>query len=313
MGTQSISLNIQNALQIAEQRHEEWLKTHPNGEQEEVCPVCKGTGLKRIFRDIHGNERSYLHRNDPGTYEYLEPCVCTKNIPSQRLINNKSFASIPGLYKDAYMSNFRLDLYNNVEMRQKATSAYNHVAYYINKFAEMYEKGIGLFIWSYSKGCGKTRLACSISNELTKRGYRNKYASASEILSEIQATWGDKSKDEYKIISNYIRPDLLIIDDFGARSGQAWMDEKFFMIIDRRYQDNKPTIITSNHKVDNLPFNDQRISDRINDVDRYVVIEMPNESVRLRSREGSKSTFYQMLEEDRAKGERAKHEGVTND
>ena len=306
MARESSYMTIHNALQIIEKRREEWKKEHP-GEEEPVCPICKGTGLKMIIRDFQGNERPLSRRYDPGSYEYLEACICTKNIPTQKYTNDKSFANVPSLYKDALLSNFRLDIYNKMDMRQKATSAYNHVSFYIERFEDMSKKGIGLYIWSIQKGSGKSRLASTISNELTNRGFRNKFASASAILSEIQASWNDKSISEHKIINNYIKPELLIIDDFGARSGQSWMDEKFFMLIDKRYQDNKPTVITSNYSIQRLPFNDQRIIDRLQDIDRFVVIDMPNESVRGRSREGMQSPFFQMEQEERERREKEKN------
>lgn len=307
MSNASMTSLIHNAVQLMEQRHEEWKKEHPE-EQEEMCPICKGTGLKRIYKDYYGKERTYQHRNDPGTYEYLEPCICVKNMPTQKLMNDKSFANVPGLYKDARLNNFRIDLYNKIPDKEAATSAVQHVGFYITHYDEMLANGIGMYIWSTQKGSGKSRLASTISNELTLRGYRNKFASASTILSEIQASWNDKSQDEHKIIKNYIKPDLLIIDDFGARSGQAWMDEKFFMLIDRRYQDNKATIITSNYSIERLPFNDQRIIDRLQDIDRFVVVDMPKESVRDKAKNGNTSLYYQMVQEERERRENTKNE-----
>lgn len=305
MGNHSMPLAIFNAVQMMEQRHEEWKKNHPD-EQEEVCPICKGTGLKRIYKDYYGHERSELHKNDPGTYEYIEPCICTKGMPTQKMVNDKNFANVPSLYKDALMSNFRLDIYTDINARQTATSAYNYVVFYINRFADMSDKGIGLYIYSRSKGCGKSRLASSISNELSNRGYRNKYASASGILNEIKASWNNNQLNETKIINDYIKPNLLIIDDFGAMSGQDWMDEKFFNLLDKRYQENKPTIITSNYEIEKIPFKDQRITDRLQDVDRFVVIKMPNVSVRNKSREGATSIYHQMFQAEREKIEKEK-------
>lgn len=304
MGSQ-IYLNIQGAIKTIEARREEWKRDHPD-EPEPVCPICKGTGLKMIIRDFQGKERPLSRRYDPGSYEYLEPCPCVKNAPSQKLLNDKKFSGVPSLYENALMSNFRQDIYNGVNSRETIHSAYSHVAFYINRFEDMLHKGIGLYIWSKSKGCGKTRLACTISNELSNRGYRNKYESASTILSEIQASWNDKTQNEHKIINNYIKPDLLIIDDLGAKSGQSWMDEKFFMIIDKRYQENKPTIVTSNYSVERLPF-DGRITDRLQDIDRFVAVDMPNESVRDKTRQGIDSPFYQMVQEERERREKEKN------
>jgi DNA replication protein DnaC len=75
------------------------------------------------------------------------------------------------------------------------------------------------------------------------------------------------------------------------------MDEKFLMIIDARYQDSKPTIFTSNYEIEQLPFNDMRIIDRLSDVERFYSIRMPKESVRQKARlaTGETSLFYKIL------------------
>lgn len=295
--TEEIRLN--DAVRIISERRDQWKRKHPGEDYNvPVCPICKGTGLKMIIKDFDGIKHNLSERYNPGMYEYFEPCKCTRGTESKFITNRKNIASVPGLYKDAKLNNFRLDVYRDISDRETATSALKHINFYVVHFDKMFEKGIGLYIFSRTKGCGKSRVASTISNELSEKGYFNKYASANTILSEIQASWNDKSQAEYKIIKNYIQPDLLIIDDFGARSGQSWMDEKFFMLLDERYQSNKPTIITSNYEVDRLPFNDTRIIDRLNDVDRFLAVRMPNSSVRQISRGGQKSAFYQIVDEE---------------
>jgi DNA replication protein DnaC len=188
------------------------------------------------------------------------------------------------LYKDATFDNFKTDIYSKVESKQLAVMAKNDSIRFVSNIDKMEQAGMGLYIYSDAKGSGKSRLASTISNELIEVGVRNKYTSASTILSEIQRTWNDKNESESKIIDNYVSPRVLIVDDLGARSGQAWMDEKFFMIIDSRYQNNKITIFTSNYAIGSLPFKDNRIIDRLSDVDRFHVLKMPNETLRPKSR-----------------------------
>ena len=163
----------------------------------------------------------------------------------------------------------------------------------------MKQNGLGLYIWSSARGSGKSRLASTISNELTEKGIRNKYASASNILSEIQKTWDDKNESEATILRNYIEPEVLIVDDLGARSGQQWIDERFFSLFDTRYAELKVTIVTTNYNVDSLPF-DERIRDRLADIDRFYEIPMPNETVRDKARatSGKTSLFDQLTREE---------------
>lgn len=284
------------AVAIAKARKEEFLKEHSKYDlkEEQVCPFCNNTGLQLRIYDIEGKEYPITEKNRAGMYEYYEPCGCIKREIPKGIKTDRNFANIPGLYRDAMFTNFSTEIYKDLEGNQLAAYAKSTSQFYVENFADMENKGIGLYIWSTSKGCGKSRLASTISNELTERGVRNKYASANTILSEIQESWNDKSKDEYKILKNYISPRLLIIDDYGARSGQSWMDEKFFIIFDKRYQDNKPTIVTSNYDINKLPIQDMRITDRLNDIDRFVNVKMPQKSIRTESRTASQSAFYEI-------------------
>ena len=274
-------------------------KEHPDKEYPQ-CPICRGSGLKKRVYDELGNE--ILDKelwNAPGTYDYYEPCECVADRKQQKKINNKRFASVPGLYKEARFDNFRTDIYRQMDSFTRADFAIKTARKYVENFDSMKQNGLGLYIWSSARGSGKSRLASTISNELTEKGIRNKYASASNILTEIQKTWDDRNESEATILRNYIEPEVLIVDDLGARSGQQWIDERFFSLFDTRYAELKVTIVTTNYNVDSLPF-DERIRDRLADIDRFYEIPMPNETVRDKARatSGKTSLFDQLTREE---------------
>lgn len=288
----SNATKIFDATQIITERAEKWRREHP-GEKMEVCPICKGTGLLRYYEDFRGNP---IGADQPGAYEFLKPCSCVSGDESAKKKNDKKYAAVPGLYKDAYFDNFSETIYHDIEGNQLASAAKDISTKYVNHFEKMLEKGIGLYIWSPTRGSGKSRLASTISNELTERGQRNKYVSANTILAEIQSTWDEKSKTEKQVMRPYIEAPFLIIDDLGARTKRDWIDERMFWLIDTRYQEYKPTIITSNYEVNELPL-DLRIVDRLSDVDRFVNLKMPRVSLRRQTRSDSVAEFYKAIKE----------------
>ena len=290
---------INSAVDSMELMKTEWEKNHPD-EKMFVCPLCNNIGLIWKAFDEFGNELFGDDKRGPGSYDYFFPCSCIKQTANRLEKTNRKFASVPGLYQDAYFDNYRTDVYQKVTSMQLVDSAKKTAIAFVNKIEKMEREGVGLYIYSKARGSGKSRLASTISNELIKKGVRNKYASASGILSEIQKTWNDKSISEQKIIEHYIEPGILIVDDIGARSGQNWIDDKFLQIIDSRYSSKKITIFTSNYEVQNLPFNDMRIIDRLSDVDRFYVVRMPDETVRTQSRATNGGNLFQKLinEED---------------
>lgn len=288
--------DINSALEVLDMRRKAWKKQHPD-EKEEVCPICNNSGLIQRYFNENGKELFGEDTRKPGAYEYLYPCDCVKSEESQLRKNNKKFAAVPQLYKNARFENFEIKIYKELESITLANNALRDSKIFVERFSQFEIKGMGLYIYSTCRGSGKTRLASTITNELIDRDVRVRFESANEILTEIQKSWNEHDTTEANILKRYIEPKVLVVDDFGARSGRDWIDEKYLMIIDSRYQKNKITIFTSNFEIEKLPFNDMRIIDRLSDVERFHVLKMPNESVRRIARvvkTGENSPFYKI-------------------
>lgn len=289
----NITADDLNTATDAMARHKEkWLEEHPD-ESMPICPKCNNIGLIRHVVNQFGKEVYSKDMDMPGTYDYYEPCSCVKGEVNQTTRNNKKFASVPGLYVDACFDNFKTDIYNKVDSRQLAAFAKNDAIRYVKDIEYYMSIGMGLYIYSDAKGSGKSRLASTICNELVNFNVRSKFASASTILSEVQSTWNDNSKSEEKVLQKYIEPKILIIDDLGARGSKKWIDDRFQYLFEMRYSYNKITICTSNYEINSLPFDDNRIMDRLSDVERFHKIKMPNESLRVVNRnKNGEDPFY---------------------
>ena len=66
---------------------------------------------------------------------------------------------------------------------------------------------------------------------------------------------------ELSIIDNYSKVPLLIIDDLGKERPSEWTLEKLFTIINNRYENNLPVVITTNYNRDRLR---ERLANRTN-------------------------------------------------
>ena len=60
-----------------------------------------------------------------------------------------------------------------------------------------------------------------------------------------------KNEDK-KIFDRMKDVELLIIDDLGVEKLSDWLSDQFYQIIDHRWQNHKPMIITSNQSLDDL-------------------------------------------------------------
>ena len=99
-----------------------------------------------------------------------------------------------------------------------------------------------------NNGVGKTHLACSIANKLIENGTPVIYGTLINLLAELRNSYDtDNNISEMEIIKLYENVDLLIIDDLGKEKPSEWGLEKLFTIVNSRYENNLPVIITTNY------------------------------------------------------------------
>lgn len=126
---------------------------------------------------------------------------------------------------------------------------------YADKFEEL--KNTGLVFYG-TVGTGKTFSACCIANELIDRGYTCLVTTFPKIVNEMQSTF---NKQEY--IDRLIDFDLLIIDDLASERRTEYMDEMVMNVIDSRYRNGKPVIITTNLTAEEMEYTEDMNRKRI--------------------------------------------------
>ena len=99
-------------------------------------------------------------------------------------------------------------------------------------------------------GSGKTHLAVAILQEQIDNGHWLSiwFVSATDLLMEIKETFNDESTiSESDVIAKYTEEiDFLVIDDLGAEFVTEWVIATFYRIIDRRFRQGLPTLVTTN-------------------------------------------------------------------
>ena len=226
----------------------------------EVCPKCHGLGV--IFYNR-------------GNYEYAKDCDCGINQRKEEQ-SRLAFAEIPKTFEEVSLQNFRFDLYQSETSRNTAMAAAKAVKFWLENWQTNQQDGKGLYLFSGTKGSGKTRMAVSIANYLIRqKKIYVRFATSPQIISHIAASWEDGG--EAALLSGLGKVTVLIIDDFGTEQVKPWIAEKFYQIINERYINRRITIFTSNMSLDNLEYDD-RITNRIKECS--YLIPFPEESVR---------------------------------
>lgn len=232
--------------------------------QIDVCDKCKDTGIEII--KIYG-------------HSYARDCEC--GIIKKKILQNQlNFANIPNGFKSVTINNFDINIYSKEDSSKKAEIALKCIKYWLNEFEDLKERGMGLYLYSKTKGSGKTMMAAGIANKLmNEKGCQVKFCTSLQILNEIKASWDNQNKEtESNLLYHLSNSEILIIDDFGTeQSDKPWINERFYQIINSRYIDKKVTIFTSNERLDLLKYDD-RITNRIKE--RTFQVPFPEESVR---------------------------------
>ncbi len=93
-------------------------------------------------------------------------------------------------------------------------------------------------------GVGKSHLAQALAHEACRRGFDVIFTNAHKMLRHLSAARADNSYE--KRLALYVRPDLLVIDDFGLKPLTAASSEDLYDIIDERYERKGAILLTSN-------------------------------------------------------------------
>lgn len=96
-------------------------------------------------------------------------------------------------------------------------------------------------------GVGKTMLAQALGYEAIKQGFTVCYRSIFDLVRDFLAEDALQQRD--RVLKQYIKPDLTIIDDMGLRALPKHAGEYLLEVIMRRYE-TRSTIMTSNRPLE---------------------------------------------------------------
>lgn len=209
------------------------------------------------------------------------PCVCHNARFSLRNLENLvEKANIPARYRFQFLSTIDIgDTASDPDM--SFIIAHDWANELVHKFKNADFTPQGFYLWG-GTGSGKTLLACVILNELIFRyGVTCKYAKVNkDFLSAIRDTYQSDSEthgQERSIEKEFANVDVLIIDDFGVQKESEFNNRKLYDLIDSRYEQEKLTLLTSNHSL--IEWRDRgqgRIYSRLMEMTKEIELKCPD-------------------------------------
>ncbi len=237
---------------------DELLKKFPNLDslpdrdpEASLCPYCDGYGH---LIDEKGKAK---------------PCICVRSEIIQSGIEE---AHIPTRYSAAALNTFETC---SSSLKASLTFAKE----YVQKYSRDNPKG--LYIYG-STGSGKTHLAVGILKGLIEKGYDGVFYNVLDLLETIRSTFDPNidSTPKGRLLQELDRQ-IVVLDDFGVQKTSTWVVERLYSLINRRYQDCKTIIITSNIKANDLLIQvEKRLVSRI--LEMCEEIEIKADDYRLR-------------------------------
>ena len=234
--------------------------------------------LKTQFGNLSNDTLDTIRvRRIPNTDELLltDENECEFLLPKSKLDLNagafrKSRSMVPFEFKDKFLNDFNWNKYIGHDVREIK----NLVVNYLKEFEKFREKGMGIYIYSGTKGSGKTLLASIILNEISRRyAVNTKFVTVLDFI-EITKKGFNDSGGEVKMIYDAA---VLVMDDLGVQMSKEWIESSLYQLINHRYNNKLVTIYTSNIRYTSMKIDD-RIIDRI-DATTYL-LNVPEVPVR---------------------------------
>ena len=204
----------------------------PKTEDTGVCEECFGTGTK--LDPVKGAIPCPCRRPD----RFKKLLAAARIPPRYTKCSFKSFKSAPGTSQD-----------NALLLAQNL----------VNDFPV--DRGL---LFMGPAGVGKTHLAVAIIRGLIEKGFAGIFCEFGSLLKEIQDSYNPISKSsELKVLAPIYQTDVLVLDELGATIPTDWVRDTMYQIINKRYNDQKLTIFTTNYSDARGSDKEQVLEDRI--------------------------------------------------
>ena len=189
--------------------------------------TCKDCEHIKSLYDEYSNTNSFLHCEKYETYRKME---------YQRKRTEKL------LGKSGLGKRFAQRKFETFKPTQETQSAFDACVAFCDNFTED-SKGLRL---TGNYGCGKTHLTASIIHRLAERGIGGVFVVVPELLRAIRRGYNQQNDDSDRLVKLTEEAPLLVLDDLGAEKPSDWVREQLYVIINRRYENMLPTIVTTN-------------------------------------------------------------------
>jgi DNA replication protein DnaC len=210
------------------------------------CPHCGGLGYLRADLPVGHPD-----------FGRVDVCVCrqeqVRHFVHQRLFSLSNLHELRHLTFENFQPRGRIGL--APLQADSLEQAFNHARH----FAQTLN---GWLLIQGAVGCGKTHLAAAIANYVVNLGVPTLFITVPDLLDALRFAYNDPEATFEERFEEIRRAPLLILDDFGTQNATAWAQEKLFQILNFRYINRLPLVVTTNLELEEI---EERIRSRLQD------------------------------------------------
>jgi len=210
------------------------------------CPHCGGQGYLRTDVPVG-------HPN----FGKLEVCICRQRDVSEQVRERLFSLSHLDELKELTFASFNPRGRGNLgELQTNSLEmAFNQANHYAKNLT-------GWLLFQGGFGCGKTHLAAAIANFVVEMGVPTLFLTVPDLLDTLRFSYDSESTTFEERFDEIRNASLLVLDDFGTQNATGWAQEKLFQIINYRYINKLPLVVTTNLALDEV---EARIRSRLAD------------------------------------------------
>jgi DNA replication protein DnaC len=210
------------------------------------CKICGGVGYWRVDVEIGHPD-----------FGKLKVCNCRQGALDakrhNRLYALSNLDELKHLTFDNFKSRGRVGL-------RAAQAESLEVAF--NQSHHFSQNRKGWLLLSGRYGCGKTHLAAAIANFSVDLGIPTLFLTVPDLLDSLRFSYDDPEATFESRFEEIRSAPLLVMDDFGTQNATEWAQEKLFQILNYRYINKLPLVVTTNLMLEEM---EPRIRSRLED------------------------------------------------
>ena len=219
------------------------------------CPHCGGLGYLRADVPVE----------DPDFGKVLV-CVCRQAQVSKQI--HKRLYSLSNLEELSHLTFDNFEPRGLIGLKEYQANSIELAYNQAHQFAHSMQ---GWLFIEGPYGSGKTHLAAAIANTAVGLGIPTLFLTVPDLLDTLRFSYEDPEatfEGRFEEIRNI---KLLVLDDFGTQNATSWAQEKLFQIINYRYINQLPLVVTTNLALEEI---EGRISSRLQDPELVTRVEI---------------------------------------